>query len=75
MATIETRDYLTCIQAAEVLGLSADSVRRYCNNSKIGKTPSLTGFQVVPGTDWLIHKDEIKRYKKERQGKGRPATV
>ena len=71
MATIETRDYLTCQGAAEILGLSADSIRRYCYNSKIGKTPCLDAMHV--GRDWLIHKSEIARYKKERNGKGRPS--
>lgn len=70
MATIETRDYMTCGDAAEALGLSADSIRRYCYNANIGKTPSLKAMHV--GRDWLIHKSEIARYKRERVGKGRP---
>lgn len=72
MPTINTDDYLSCSQAGKKLGLSAASVRRYCNNFLTGGTPVLEGFQPVPGSDWLIHKDEIKRYKKERQGRGRP---
>lgn len=70
MATIETRDYLNCSDAAVELGLSSDSVRRYCNNEKEGKTPCLKGLQI--GREWLIHKSEIARYKKERNGRGRP---
>jgi hypothetical protein len=70
LATIETRDYMNCGDAAVALGLSADSVRRYCNNFKEGKTPSLKGMQI--GREWLIHKSEIARYKRERVGKGRP---
>lgn len=72
VATIETRDYLSCGAAAEVLGLSSDSVRRYCNNTKQGRTPSLRGIQI--GREWLIHKREIARYKRERVGKGRPKS-
>lgn len=71
LATIETRDYMNCGEAAELLGLSSDSVRRYCNNFKEGKTPSLKGLQI--GREWLIHKSEIARYKKERNGRGRPS--
>lgn len=70
VATIETRDYLTCGDAAIALKLSADSIRRYCYNSTIGKTPSLEAMHV--GRDWLIHKSEIARYKRERNGRGRP---
>ena len=71
LATIETNDYLNCAQAGKALVLSPDSVRRYCNNFKEGKTPALEGIQV--GRDWLIPKTEIARYKKERNGKGRPS--
>lgn len=72
VANIETRDYVNCGRAAEVLGLSSDSIRRYLNNAKAGKTPFLSGIQV--GREWLIHKAEIARYKKERQSKGRPPS-
>lgn len=72
LATIETRDYLNCAAAAEALELSADSVRVYLNNAKHGRTPALEGLQV--GRDWLIHKAEIARYKKERKDRGRPAA-
>lgn len=72
MAKIETRDYVNCGEAAEQLGLSADSVRRYCNNAGEGKTPWLEAIQI--GREWLIHKSEIARYKKERNGKGRPPS-
>lgn len=70
VATIETNDYMNCSEAAEALGLSSDSVRRYCNNEKEGKTPSLKGMQI--GREWLIHKAEVARYKKERNDRGRP---
>jgi hypothetical protein len=70
VATIETRDYVNCGEAALALGLSANSVRKYCNNFEEGKTPSLKGMQI--GREWLIHKSEISRYKRERNGRGRP---
>jgi hypothetical protein len=71
LATIETRDFLTCGQAAVALGLSPDSIRRYCYNREKGKTPWLKAMHV--GRDWLIHKSEIARYKRERVGRGRPS--
>lgn len=70
MATIETNDYFTCSEAAEALDLSPESVRVYCNNAKKGKSPAIKGMHM--GRDWLIHKVEIARYKKERNGPGRP---
>lgn len=70
--TIETTDYLNCAAAAEVLGLTAESVRVYCNNFKAGKTPAIEGMQFNEGGQWLIHKKEIARYRKERLDRGRP---
>lgn len=73
MAQIETREYLTCRQAGQALNLAADTVRRYLLNAKENKTPALQGLQV--GRDWLIHKTEVNRYKKERRNRGRsPST-
>lgn len=72
MATIDTKDYFTCREAAEVLGLTPASVRVYCNNHEKGKTPSIKGMHV--GRDWIIHKGEISRYKKERNDPGRPSA-
>ncbi len=69
VATIETDDYFNCAKAGKVLKLSADTIRRYLNNAKEGKTPALEGTQF--GRDWMIHKAEIQRYKKERRGRGR----
>lgn len=70
MATIETRDYLTCVQAGHALDLSPDTIRKYCNNALEGKSPSLKAMHV--GRDWLINKSEIARYKRDRVGRGRP---
>jgi hypothetical protein len=72
VATIDTNDYLTCVQAAKALGLSPESVRAYCNNESKGATPALKGMHV--GRDWIIHKSEIARYKKERNSRGRPSS-
>lgn len=72
LAQIETDDYYTCAEAAEELGLSPDSVRRYLNNALSDDEklrPKLAGISV--GNGWLIHRDEIERYKQERLPKGR----
>lgn len=72
MATIETTEYLSTAQAASMLKLDTDTIRRYCKNSQEGKTPALNGIQV--GRAWLVHRDEIARYKSERKIPGRPAV-
>lgn len=73
MPMIDTKEYFTCAEAAKALELSPDSVRKYCHNIKEGRTPFLEAIQV--GRDWLIHKTEIARYKRDRVGRGRPASV
>lgn len=70
MATIETTEYLSTAEAADRLDLDTDTVRRYCKNAEEGKTPALKGMQV--GRAWLIHRNEIARYEKERRDPGRP---
>lgn len=76
VARIETDDYLTTEEAGQVLGLSTDSVRRYCNNAMSDDPsvrPKLEGISV--GRSWLIHRKEIERYQKERNTKGRPSKA
>lgn len=76
VAKIETRDYYNCARAAAALGLTADSIRVYCNNHRVGKTPAIVGMQIGDkGGQWLIHKREIARYKKERRDPGKPRQV
>lgn len=58
--------YYSCPEASELLGLDADTVRRYCNCDP----PRLVAEKI--GRDWLIPKEEIDRYKKERRDPGRP---
>lgn len=73
VATIETDDYLTTEEAAAVLGLSMDSVRRYLNNALTddpNARPKLIGTSI--GRTWLIHKDEVERYQRDRKNRGRP---
>jgi excisionase family DNA binding protein len=61
-----TGKYYSCPEAAELLDLDADTVRRYCNSLP----PRLRAQKV--GRDWFIPKAEIDRYKKERRDPGRP---
>lgn len=62
-----TGDYLTPEEAADELGLTADTIRRYCNHTQ---SPKLKGEKL--GRDWLIPKKEVERYKRERRETGRP---
>lgn len=65
MATIDLSNLLTSAQVADALGISADSVRKYCQWGK------LTGIKV--GRDWFVTKSEVKRYQQVRVPAGRPA--
>jgi excisionase family DNA binding protein len=56
--------YYKCEEAAKILRLSPDTVQKYC---KIGK---LAGELI--GREWHIPHREIKRYKRERNPRGRP---
>lgn len=64
--TIETRDYLSTAQAANRLGVDTDTVKRYCN----ARPPRLKAIKL--GNAWLIHKDEIERYRRDESSRGRP---
>jgi len=64
---LETNEHVSTQDAAEILELSVDTVRRYCNHSN----PKIFGKKI--GRDWLIPKSEIKRFLRERRKPGRPA--
>ncbi len=61
-----TGKYWTAEQAAVELGLTVDSVRRYCNAT----LPKIIGEKI--GRDWMIPDAEVKRYLRERKPVGRP---
>lgn len=63
-----TGEYLTPQEAAKELQLTADTVRRYCNDLE---NPKLKGEKI--GRDWLISRKEVERYRRERRGRGQPA--
>lgn len=60
--------YFSCPEAAERLGLDADTVRRYCNCDP----PRLKAKKF--GRDWMILGSEIDRYNRERKDVGRPPS-
>jgi hypothetical protein len=76
VAIIDTKEWYTCAEASEFIRKSIgvrvnpDSVRVYCNNEAVGKSPALHGMKM--GRDWLIHYDELVRYCEERKPPGRP---
>ena len=65
MATIETKDLLTSTQAGELLGVSADTIKKYCQWGKLKA--------MKMGRDWLISRSEVSRYQADRVPPGRPA--
>jgi excisionase family DNA binding protein len=64
-----TEKYFTTAQAAAKLGVDTDTVKRYCN----AEPPRLRAEKV--GTIWMIPESEIKRYRKEESGVGRPKNL
>lgn len=71
LATINTDECFTTAEAAKKIGgVSPHTVTRYCLNHEEGKTPAIEAMRW--GRTWLIHKDEINRFKKERRDPGRP---
>ena len=61
---MHVKGYLTINQAAEKLGLKADTLRRYCNKKKIDS--SRIGWTI------LIRTSEVSRFKANRRKPGRP---
>lgn len=61
MATIETNNLWDTATAADFLGLTPDTVKKYCQNGAIQAMKF--------GRSWMIAKEEVRRYKKENLGK------
>jgi excisionase family DNA binding protein len=61
------KEFFTSAEAADLLGLSKDTVRHYCQ----GDEPRIKGTKL--GRDWLIPRSEIDRYERDRREVGRPA--
>jgi excisionase family DNA binding protein len=60
-------DYLTTREAADALGLTHQSVQKYCQRGVLKSTKK--GRQV------LLHQKEIDRYQKNRRPKGWPKSM
>lgn len=66
MAINFTEKYYTTGQAAKILRVAPDTVKRYCNQYP----PRIIGEKV--GRDWMIPKSEIDKYLAEENDMGRP---
>lgn len=65
MTAIDTKDLWNTTEAAEFLGITQNSVKKYCQNGAIEA--------IKLGRIWFIEKSEVRRYKRENLGKqGRP---
>lgn len=58
--------YYNTEEAGKLLGLDAETVRRYCSLSP----PKIRGEKL--GRDWMIPAKEVDRYKADRRNPGRP---
>lgn len=58
--------YYTTSQAAKILRVTADTVKRYCNQSP----PRIKGEKI--GREWLIPKSSIDKYMADESDNGRP---
>ena len=56
-------DILTVKQVSDELGITAVTVRRYCQEGRLGRK-----F----GRQWLITRDELEKFKKIKRKVGRP---
>lgn len=71
--TIRITDFLTTAEAAKRLGVTTETLQKYCLNSETGGTPMIHAVRV--GRSWLVPKTEVARYRKERKRPGRPASA
>lgn len=52
---------LTLREAAELLGLKPDSLRRQANRGM------LRAYKIGSGRDWIVDYDEVRRYEREHR--------
>lgn len=67
MAVKFTEKYFTTAEAGTEIGVTADTVKCYCNTGRI------KGEKI--GNNWMIPQSEIKRYLKDESDRGRPKNV
>jgi excisionase family DNA binding protein len=60
--------YLTTAQAAKELGLTTDTVKRYCNQ----EPQRIKGEKV--GNSWMIPESEVEKFERDEYGRGRPRS-
>ncbi len=59
MVEIDTKKSYSAREAADLLGVTPDTVKAYC------RTGELNGKQVGPKKQWMISGSEVKRKRKE----------
>ena len=64
---LQLRGFYTCEQAADWLEMKADTVRRYVHRGVIQAG--------IIGGIYLISEQELRRFKKDRRGRGNPNLV
>lgn len=65
LSKIETEDMLTTAEFAAQIKATADIVKKYCQRGAIFGA-------VKAGHSWLIPRDEVARFKRNRRKRGRP---
>lgn len=66
---MKKQEFVTVKQAAEILGLCVDSVRKYCQQSRIAGASVINGAWAIPLKSLKkgIEKQKVGRKKKEIQ--------
>ena len=70
MATIETSEFLTTNEVAAKLRMKVETIQRYCKNFEEKKTPAIQAMRF--GRSYMVHKDEVARFRRDRKPPGRP---
>jgi excisionase family DNA binding protein len=59
MATIDISDYVNTSKAAEMLGITVDTAKKYCQNGRLNA--------INLGRKWLISRHSIENYDRNRR--------
>jgi excisionase family DNA binding protein len=65
---IDTSSMLTTADFAKLINSKADTVQKYCQRNIISGA-------VKAGHSWLIPRDQVEKFKKNRRTRGRPPKV
>ena len=66
MASINLDNFFTTAEAAAELGLSTDTLKKYCQLKRF-RTEKV-------GRQWLVLREDIIKYQQDRREPGRPAN-